>query len=430
MNKKGITLIALIITIIVTLILVGVSVVVSMREDGLIAQAIKSKTKTEKAIALEEIMIETTISLDDDQNYSSDLLKLNLETKLGAEVQAKEDGTLRIKYKGYSFGVDLNGNVYVLENIDYSKLKVGDYVDYSPNTSLASYDKFGEQYSGSANNGSIGRDNNLRWRILNINENDNIVELISDGPTSTKVSFKGARGYNNGVALLNDYCNTMYSNQEQGATARSLNIEDIQNKMKKNTDGKKAYESFTRSNTNTTYKNSFKYTQYKWYPLKWKDDTSVEAESNPKNPEDSDIIEYAGEANARKKESDTNLTITQSLWVINAASMKTNFEQADTRDTAKSESMYYELLCNNGTSKYWLASRHTDTKYKEYACFGLRCVYEGTVTGIYLFYPTPIEGTNVDPIYIRPVVCLPADRINLNTEYNEETGWNLIDNKR
>lgn len=77
MNKKGITLIALIITIIVTLILVGVSVVVSMREDGLIAQAIKSKTKTEKAIALEEIMIEITISLDDDQNYSSDLLKLN-----------------------------------------------------------------------------------------------------------------------------------------------------------------------------------------------------------------------------------------------------------------------------------------------------------------------------------------------------------------
>ena len=47
-NTKGITLIALIITIIVTLILVGVSVVVSMREDGLIAQAIKSKTKTEE----------------------------------------------------------------------------------------------------------------------------------------------------------------------------------------------------------------------------------------------------------------------------------------------------------------------------------------------------------------------------------------------
>lgn len=166
MNKKGITLIALIITIIVILILVGVSVVVSMREDGLIAQAIESKTKTEKAIALEEIMIEITISLDDDQNYSSDLLKLNLETKLGAEVQAKEDGTLRIKYKGYSFGVDLNGNVYVLENIDYSKLKVGDYVDYSPNTSLASYDKFGEQYSGYAN-GAIGKDN-LKWRILSM----------------------------------------------------------------------------------------------------------------------------------------------------------------------------------------------------------------------------------------------------------------------
>ena len=424
-NIKGITIISLIITIIVLLILVGVSVTILTGENGVITQANRARIATEKKAALEEIQLEVAGSIDEQKRFNPNLLKSKLETSLKAEVSDKGKGILKIKYKGYNFRVDANGKVEELGDVDYSKLKIGDYVDYSPNGLISSYDKVGEQYSGYSNNVSLGRDDDLKWRILNINEDDNIVELISDKPTSTKVKFKGARGYNNGVAVLNDYCNTMYSNKGKGATARSLNIEDIQNKMKTSSEGKKAYESFTRSNTNTMYKNTFTYTQYKWYPLKWKDDT-IQKESDPKNPEASEIVSYAGEANARKKESDTNLTITQTLWAINASSMKTNFEKADTRDIAKSENMYYELLCNNGTSKYWLASRHTDTKYKEYACFGLRCVYEGTVTGIYLFYPTPTEG--LDEYFIRPVVSLPVDAINLNTDYNETIGWSLINN--
>ena len=48
-SNKGITLIALIITIIVLLILAGVSIAMLTGENGLIAKAATSKAKTEKA---------------------------------------------------------------------------------------------------------------------------------------------------------------------------------------------------------------------------------------------------------------------------------------------------------------------------------------------------------------------------------------------
>lgn len=35
----------------------------------------------------------------------------------------------------------------------------------------------------------------------------------------------------NGGFLLNNACKTLYSNNDRGAIARSINIEDIQNKM-------------------------------------------------------------------------------------------------------------------------------------------------------------------------------------------------------
>ena len=123
---------------------------------------------------------------------------------------------------------------------DISKLKIGDYVDYYPTSVTTSYDKFDETYSGYSNE-QIGQDKNLKWRILNIKEDS--IDLICDEQTSAMLYLKGARGYNNGVYLLNDYCKTMYSNETIGAVARSLNIEDIEDKMI-TINGKKAYESY------------------------------------------------------------------------------------------------------------------------------------------------------------------------------------------
>lgn len=54
-NQKGITLIALVITIIVLLILAGVSIAMLTGENGLLTQANNSKAETVKAEAIERI---------------------------------------------------------------------------------------------------------------------------------------------------------------------------------------------------------------------------------------------------------------------------------------------------------------------------------------------------------------------------------------
>ena len=57
-NNKGITLIALVITIIVLLILAGVSIAMLTGENGLLTRANESKTETLKAEAVEKANME------------------------------------------------------------------------------------------------------------------------------------------------------------------------------------------------------------------------------------------------------------------------------------------------------------------------------------------------------------------------------------
>ena len=57
-SKKGITLIALVITIIVLLILAGVSIAMLTGENGILSKAIEAKDKTQKADVIERAQID------------------------------------------------------------------------------------------------------------------------------------------------------------------------------------------------------------------------------------------------------------------------------------------------------------------------------------------------------------------------------------
>ena len=103
--------------------------------------------------------------------------------------------------------------------------------------------------------------------------------------------------------------------------------------------------------------------------------------------------------------------------------MSSNFESADTRDITKANSMYYELLCNNGSSYYWLASRNAGAGESSYAHFGLRFVSSGVVGGGGMFYSD--SGASLGSDYVRPVVSLPSNVIDLNTDYVSVGKWNL-----
>ena len=430
-NKKfkiyadGITLIALVITIIVLLILAGVSIATLTGENGILTRATDSKTSTEIGEEKEKVELSAVGALAKDnggeikRNYLNDELTSYIGTE-GVDYTLSESETAPfvVTYldSERSYIVDENGNVS--EYVDISKdVKIGDYVDYEPDNVDEPYDKFGVTYSGYAN-GNIGQDDSLKWRVLNINI-DGTVDLISDKPTSTTVYFKGARGYNNGVYLLNDYCKIMYSNSSKGAVGRSLNIEDIQDKMKVDeTTGKKAYENYT-SVTGTNYEVTYPYSINRWYPLQWKNDNGIDGESNQ-----TQVIEYATENDAKAQENDT-LTVTQTYWYLSSSDIQSNFISADTRDTSKSNNIYYELLCSNGY--YFLASRYVNAQ-NSVCQFGLRYV-SSKIDGRQLFSSNDLtnQGSTDFKIYsIRPLVSLKSDIINIDAGYDESNGgWQL-----
>jgi len=115
--SKGITLIALVITIIVLLILTAVSISVLFGEGGLLNQAQTAKTKTNEATGKEEVILAYNKVQTDGIPKGWDLTKKANE--LQSELQKTDsssivtvDGTsLKVTYKGYSMTIDDKGNI-------------------------------------------------------------------------------------------------------------------------------------------------------------------------------------------------------------------------------------------------------------------------------------------------------------------------------
>ncbi len=114
-NNKGITLIALVITIIVLLILAGVAIATLTGDNGVLTKAVSSKEKTDKASAEEAVKLEYLGSIDNTGNFNYDDFKTNVKKNLG--VQDKDivdngDNTCTVKYKGYDVTLDITtGNI-------------------------------------------------------------------------------------------------------------------------------------------------------------------------------------------------------------------------------------------------------------------------------------------------------------------------------
>ena len=67
----------------------------------------------------------------------------------------------------------------------------------------------------------------FNWRILDIDEENDKLTIIADGITYREFLLSDARGYNNGIGILNLLGRTCYSNQKLNAVGRSINLDDI-----------------------------------------------------------------------------------------------------------------------------------------------------------------------------------------------------------
>ena len=112
-KKEGITLIALVITIIVLLILAGVSIAMLTGENGVLTQAKNAKDETEKASAMEEVQLEALGAIDTNGKINVDRLIDNISKNLD-DASSISLGVV-VEYKGNKYLVEENGNVIYWE---------------------------------------------------------------------------------------------------------------------------------------------------------------------------------------------------------------------------------------------------------------------------------------------------------------------------
>ena len=410
-GKSGITLIALVITIIVLLILAGISIMMLTGDNSILNQATNAKDSTIKGNFEEAIKIAYQGVLANSLGYveEGEEFQTALQTELaknGYDVDVKDGGkTVEFNDTKNVYKLDISkGTVTKKEQQDRSKINVGDYVEYMPPTREAYSTYLTEAYTGDSGNSQITQQYKI-WRVLNKND-DGTLDLIpafkDTGVSYTDIYFKGAKGYNNGVYILDDICKTLYEKTNEDAdksiTARSLDYEDITKLLVPNEDGKgiNKIESYKttyvgnlktnaqQSSSNITAKsgNKITYNTYTWYPVLYPNpaNTLTQVLANESDPFYKNATEFEQNATSNVKVA----TQTDSLEVEYTYYRK-DMETTDFTDydSTKEESKQHEVIFGTGTY-YWLASRYVNC-YLGNAGFGLRVVYYSALRGNDLF---------------------------------------------
>lgn len=378
-ERKGITLIALVITIIVLIILAVVSIKIATG-DGLINKTQEAKTKTEYASAEEKVQIAVLGSYDNSGDLSLDKLKEEVKSKGGTVTG--DTFPVTVTMDGRDFTVDANGTVTTPKLLPEG-LEIGSKVTYTPSGTYNWQGKYCSS-SGKSDTTLNSAEANFKiseWRVLDI-ENGKVT-LVPTAPTTGTVYLGLAQGYNNGVKLLNDACNSLYGNAAKGITARSLNIEDIEKYMTE--EAVKSAHEYTNA-AKYGEQVSSAYTSNKNYPIIYAKENLSYINNGPEKKdgigmsEQTEFVEKTENgATDGKITTATSIRPYQTYWHKDNRFMQTAFK------TATNGTKYYDLIITNVPSTtYWLASRcvYTDSS----GCyFSMRLVNRGNVTTYYVY---------------------------------------------
>ena len=240
-QEKGITLIALVVTIVVLLILAGVSINAVFGQDGIIEKAKDAQNKMDQA---------TQNDLDSIDGLSN-WIDSQINGTTGVRVVGKEGSLLAMYQKAQKETCDNADGACK----DATHLHIGDYVDYKNPTS-------GTAKVTSAESGVYGKDsngnatvninqtytlsttkNNVKWRVLGIDSETGGIKLIAADPIERDANadlltavnkteenpylyLKGAEAYLYGPDAM-DKVSEMYLNSTYATKARSATMDDI-----------------------------------------------------------------------------------------------------------------------------------------------------------------------------------------------------------
>ena len=370
-TEKGITLVALVVTIVVLLILAGVSINLVLGNNGIIAKAKEAETKSAEA-------------------SQNDLKGMN------------------------ALAEEMNNALGEKPKVNLSKYKIGDSVNYTCDPASSSY-TLESKYSGYSSNQTIAQTTGLTWKVLNVDKENDTVDIISTNPTSSTVIFANILGYNNGPYLMNEICKAQYSNKTLGVEARSINLLDMEKHLTAaGITNRNACTNEVKYGTTNTYTSNTKYPSlYANQKGAGPNITAANAStiSQPDITKGNDPYEESKPIVPKGTTEPTTsstygtgspLTVTQTFYII--AIDNTNYGTASS-------------ILANGTP-FWVAARCVNT-FSNFARFGLR--YAGTDANGYLMFDS-VGDTYGDRYALRPVVSLPSS---LLTGEQTNGAWNL-----
>jgi len=364
--------VALVVTIVVLLILAGASINLVLGNNGIIAKAKDAETKSAEA-------------------SQNDLKGMNALTE------------------------EMNNALGEKPKVDLSKYKIGEYVNYTYDTA--------ENYvltsatCGSSSNPTDGipQTSGLKWKILNIDEANGTVDLISENPTGTSVYFSNILGYNNGPYLMNEICKAQYSNKSLGVNARSINLLDMEKHL--TAAGIAARNAYKNSSDTAKYGTTKTYKSNTKYPSLYAGQKGAGvnvAEVNASTISQPDITKGNDPYEESKPIATTEPTTDQTSGIGNPLTVTQTYYSIPINEPNYGDA--YKVL-NNSTT-YWVASRCVFTESYE-ANFGLRNADAGT-GGNFMFYS---HGNSGNGSYrLRPVVSLSSS---LLTGEKTNNAWNL-----
>ncbi len=322
-------------------------------------------------------------------------------------------GDIKSDNIGFRIVLFLSANA---SNVPLDEINVGDVVNYTPDTDTSSF-SLTTAMSGYTTDQNIKRET-YTWKVLNKNGNGSVD--IMGVPTASMmiVNFMGATGYNNSVYYLNEICNQLYSNNALGTTARSINLDDIENKM--NEAGKTARNDYVESGSSTKYGATKNYSGANaWYPNLAKyenvlgiDDEPVKTNGIGKSHNGTDLTENGItipllENDTSSKLKANSITVKQTCYYFGLSNEY--FYDEDFYN------LFFEI-----ESYYWLASRYTSC-LDNYATFGLFRVQNKIIFGDNMYRSSDSFGGNYNN-RVAPVVRL-GNKIKWTQEDNGS--WNL-----
>ena len=439
-STKGITLIALVVTIIVLLILAGVSIAMLTGNNGILTQGKRAKEETTVGHEKEAAQMAYAGAKAKKLGEEVTAEDVNEQLTINGENATATQGTNKIIVtftSGKVYTIDQSGKItqktpakkgtlaYMYEKAegctktdgtctDAEHLHIGDYVNLA-NPEEGKID-ISATDSGMDNAGlegitaqtfEISKTNNknqLNWRVLGENENGEI-ELIAGSPMKSNntlggeenpyLYLYGAKAYENGETILDNICELYKTKDKTGyiSSARSVNQKDIDKVV-----GLNSIDEINNVNLATPIGKEYNFPDH-YTPSSWLK-TLVSGKSEG----------YYYTVNSKVGEGAPSVTVNDRIF-------KMLFENTDYTSPTK------------GGRRYWLASRSVlSHSVNANFCLGTASTFDGVSrAGSYDMFIS-VGHEEYDGFAVRPVVSLKSSvtstQVQKITDKTEDT-WNV-----